>query len=231
MKLQPLGELPITLRDLSVEPQSFSDEDLVILARADAWASETLVRRYRSWIKMRARSYFLVGGDQEDLVQEGLIGLFEAMRDYKEDRQVSFRSFAELCVTRQMLTAIRMATRNKHTPLNRYVPLNEPHDGGDTSRGEFGLGTRADFISITSRGGDPLEIMLNAEDLAHLISTLEEVLSNLESEVLLLYLEGRRYQEIAERLGCQIKSIDNALQRVKRKTTLALSLRAEAVPA
>jgi RNA polymerase sporulation-specific sigma factor len=198
--------------EATVASSALTDEDLVVLARTgDAWAIETLLIRYRNYARAKARSYFLQGGDREDIVQEGMIGLFKAVRSFKENKQSSFRAFAELCISRQIITAIKTATRQKHIPLNSYVSLNKPvpSEGNDTR-------AMIDVLP-TLEASDPLEILMNTADFASLKTCFDEILSGLEGEVLLLFLEGRSYQEIAEHLGRHVKSIDNALQRIKRK--------------
>lgn len=196
-----------------------SDEDLVTAARRgeDAALSE-LLTRYRRFARAKARSYFLVGGDREDIIQEGMIGLYKAVRDYAEHHGASFRSFAELCITRQILTAIKTATRQKHLPLNSYVSFDRPQEG-DPSR------TVGDTIAL-EEDADPLAQLLQSDAMRRLESVFDEVLSELEADVLQLYIEGRSYQEIAQRLGRHVKSIDNALQRIKRKLEQALRDRA-----
>jgi RNA polymerase sporulation-specific sigma factor len=192
-----------------------SDEGLVRQARdGDERALLELLERYRGFARSKARSYFLVGGDREDIVQEGMIGLYKAVRDYADGHGASFRSFAELCITRQILTAIKTATRQKHSPLNSYVSFDRPQDDDpDHTLGE------SLAIEITA---DPLERIVEDDDLRALQDTFDEVLSGLETEVLQLYVEGRSYQEIAQQLGRRVKSIDNALQRIKRKLERAL---------
>jgi RNA polymerase sporulation-specific sigma factor len=191
-------------------PASADDEDLVGLARqGDELALHELLDRYRRFARAKARSYFLAGGDREDVVQEGMIGLYKAIRDYDADQQASFRSFAELCVTRQILTAIKTATRQKHAPLNTYVPFDRPRD--DDPRH-----TIADTLA-DGEHADPLRALIASDELRRLRDVFSELLSGLESDVLGLYVEGRSYQEIAEVLGRHVKSVDNALQRIKRK--------------
>jgi RNA polymerase sporulation-specific sigma factor len=192
-----------------------SDEGLVRQARdGDERALLELLERYRGFARSKARSYFLVGGDREDIVQEGMIGLYKAVRDYADGHGASFRSFAELCITRQILTAIKTATRQKHSPLNSYVSFDRPQDDDpDHTLGE------SLAIEVTA---DPLERIVEDDDLRALQDTFDEVLSGLETEVLQLYVEGRSYQEIAQQLGRRVKSIDNALQRIKRKLERAL---------
>jgi RNA polymerase sporulation-specific sigma factor len=191
-------------------PAGATDEQLVARSRAgDDRALVELLERYRGFARSKARSYFLVGGDREDIVQEGMIGLYKAVRDYAEGHGASFRSFAELCITRQILTAIKTATRQKHTPLNSYVSFDRPHED-DPDR------TIGDSLAVET-AADPLEMLVEDDDLRQLQHAFDEVLSGLETEVLQLYVEGRSYQEIAQRLGRRVKSIDNALQRIKRK--------------
>jgi RNA polymerase sporulation-specific sigma factor len=161
---------------------------------------------------MKASSYFLAGGESEDLIQEGLIGFYKAVRDYRTDREASFRSFAELCVTRQIITAIKTAARNKHTPLNTYVSFSHTRAGGGSDQ-EISL---ADILP-SDPVVDPASQVISSEELRALVQCLGDTLSDLESGVLTMYLEGRSYEEIAERLDCTPKTVDNALQRVKRK--------------
>jgi RNA polymerase sporulation-specific sigma factor len=199
-------------RPAAVKP---SDEGLVRQARdGDERALLELLERYRGFARSKARSYFLVGGDREDIVQEGMIGLYKAVRDYADGHGASFRSFAELCITRQILTAIKTATRQKHSPLNSYVSFDRPHDDDP----EHTLGESL-AVEVAA---DPLERIVEDDDLRALQDTFDEVLSGLETEVLQLYIEGRSYQEIAQQLGRRVKSIDNALQRIKRKLERAL---------
>lgn len=208
--------------DTTVASSTLTDEDLVVLARTgDAWAAETLLVRYRNYARAKARSYFLIGADREDIVQEGMIGLFKATRDFRPDRQSSFRAFAELCITRQIITAIKTATRQKHIPLNSYVSLNKP-----VASEESDTRSMIDVLP-TLEASDPLEILLNTADFASLKTCFDEILTGLEGEVLLLYLDGSSYQEIAEHLGRHVKSIDNALQRIKRKIEMHLVARRE----
>ncbi|MBK5308350.1 MAG: RNA polymerase sporulation sigma factor SigH [Frankiaceae bacterium] len=170
-----------------------------------------LLNKYRAFARVKARSYFLVGADREDIVQEGMIGLYKAIRDFNPDMQSSFRAFAELCVTRQIITAIKTATRQKHGPLNNYVSFERPVGGDDD--GERVLGDVLPGRAIS----DPADLVISAERIRALQAHFDEVLSDLETEVLRLYVEGKSYQEIAERLQRHVKSIDNALQRIKRK--------------
>ena len=187
------------------------DEALIEAARNnDETALELLIDRYKSFVKAKARTYFLIGADREDIIQEGMIGLYKAIRDFKGDKLSSFRAFAELCITRQIITAIKTATRQKHLPLNSYVSLNKPVYDEDSER------TLIDIISKDAVT-DPEELMINREDVKGIEKKMNEVLSALEMEVLSLYLQGRSYHEIATMLDRHVKSIDNALQRVKRK--------------
>ena len=189
-----------------------TDEELCRLAQEpDGGAAlEFLLNRYKNFVRSRARSYFLIGADHEDIVQEGMIGLYKAVRDFRPEKLASFRAFAELCVTRQIITAIKTATRQKHIPLNSYISLNKPIFDEESDR------TLLDVIS-EGRITNPEELLIGQEDLSSIESRIGKMLSQLEWEVLLAYLDGRSYQEIAEDLGRHVKSIDNALQRVKRK--------------
>ncbi len=195
------------------------DEGLVRRARAgDQQAMDQIIARYRGFVRLKASAYFLAGGDSEDLIQEGLIGLFKAVRDYRPEREASFRSFAELCVTRQIITAIKTAARNKHTPLNTYVSFSNTRAGSEQET------TLADVLPddpVT----DPVNQAISTEELQSLVECLGQVLSPLESQVLAMYLEGRSYEEVAEKLECNPKSVDNALQRVKRKVEVHLKER------
>ena len=201
-------------------PRELEDPYLVARAkRGDRSAYNQIVRRYRGFVRLKASSYFLLGGDGEDLIQEGLLGLFKAVRDFRSDRESSFRSFAELCITRQMITAVKTASRNKHAPLNQYVSFAQsPATGTD---GESSL----EEVLPGSAVEDPASRVIATEELASLVACLTSVLSELESEVLSLYLDGRPYEEIGERLGCDAKTVDNALQRVKRKVGVHLASR------
>ena len=189
----------------------YTDEQIVDMSHnGDSAAEEFLLDKYKNFVRSKARSYFLVGADHEDIVQEGMIGLYKAIRDYRPDKLSSFRAFAELCITRQIITAIKTATRQKHIPLNNYVSLNKPLYDEESDR------TLLDVI-IEGRTSDPEEMIINMENVGNIRAKISEVLSGLEQEVLNAYLDGRSYQEIAESLGRHVKSIDNALQRVKRK--------------
>ena len=190
---------------------SMTDEEVALLAQqGDTDASEYLLNKYKNFVRSKARSYFLVGADHEDIVQEGMIGLFKAFRDFKPDKLASFHAFAELCVTRQIITAIKTATRQKHIPLNSYVSLNKPIYEEESDR------TLMDVI-VEGRAQNPEELIIGQEDLMSIRDRVDQVLSGLEQDVLNAYLDGKSYQEIADKLGRHVKSIDNALQRVKRK--------------
>lgn len=187
------------------------DEDIILDAKVgNERALEYIINKYKSFVRAKARTYFLIGADREDIIQEGMIGLFKAIRDYKGDKLSSFRAFAELCITRQIITAIKTATRQKHIPLNSYISLNKPIFDEESDR------TLMDIISEECIS-DPEELVINREEFLGIESKMSEILSSLEWEVLTLYLEGKSYQEIAEDLDRHVKSIDNALQRVKRK--------------
>jgi RNA polymerase sporulation-specific sigma factor len=189
-------------------------EDLQFVLKArngDGAAMDALLRRYTSFVRLKASSYFLAGGDGEDLVQEGLIGLYKAVRDFRPDKETSFRSFAELCVTRQIITAIKTATRFKHAPLNSYVSFSHTpagQEGDDCSLGDALPGPAVN---------DPSVRVISTQELESLVGCLSTTLSPLESDALRLYLEGESYEGMATELGCDTKTIDNALQRVKRK--------------
>ena len=189
----------------------FTDEQIVEMSHSgDMAAEEYLLDKYKNFVRSKARSYFLVGADHEDIVQEGMIGLYKAIRDFRPDKLSSFRAFAELCITRQIITAIKTATRQKHIPLNNYVSLNKPLYDEESDR------TLLDVI-VEGRISDPEELIINMENVGNIRTKINEVLSTLEQQVLNAYLDGKSYQEIAESLGRHVKSIDNALQRVKRK--------------
>lgn len=191
--------------------EEMSDEEVVEHARnSDDIALEFLINKYKNFVRAKARSYFLIGADREDIIQEGMIGLYKAIRDFRSDKLASFRAFAELCITRQIITAIKTATRQKHMPLNSYVSLNKPIYDEESDR------TLLDILSGV-RVTDPEELIINRENYVDIESKMGEFLSDLEWQVLMFYLEGKSYQEIAEDLHRHVKSIDNALQRVKRK--------------
>jgi RNA polymerase sporulation-specific sigma factor len=193
--------------------RELADLQLVMRARnGDGKALDELMRRYSGFVRLKASSYFLAGGDSEDLIQEGLVGLYKAVRDFRADKETSFRSFAELCVTRQIITAIKTATRFKHAPLNTYVSFSHTPAGQEPD-GDCTLGDALPGPSVD----DPSVCVISTEELQSLVFALGSGLSNLEADALKLYLEGESYEEMAERLGCDTKTIDNALQRVKRK--------------
>ena len=205
---------PATVAQSAQKAQrELEDLQLVIRSRnGDPGALDVLIRRYTGFVRLKASSYFLAGGDAEDLVQEGLIGLYKAVRDFRADKETSFRSFAELCVTRQIITAIKTATRFNHAPLNTYVSFSHTPAGQETD-GECTLGDALPGPSVN----DPSVCVISTEELQSLVFTLGTGLSRLESDALRLYLEGSSYEEMAVELGCDTKTIDNALQRVKRK--------------
>jgi RNA polymerase sporulation-specific sigma factor len=193
------------------EFQDMPDEEVVELARSgNDVALEYLINKYKNFVRAKARSYFLIGADREDIIQEGMIGLYKAIRDFKVEKLTSFRAFAELCITRQIITAIKTATRQKHIPLNSYVSLNKPIYDEDSDR------TLLDVLSGT-KVSDPEELVISQEEFNAIEKKMGEFLSDLEWQVLNFYLEGKSYQEIADELGRHVKSVDNALQRVKRK--------------
>ena len=194
-----------------------SDEELATAAQAGSGEAESvLLNRYRAFVRAKARSFFLVGGDDQDVVQEGMIGLFKAVRDYDPDQQMSFRGFAELCVTRQLITAVKSATRYKHGPLNSYVSFSR--SVGDEEDGDRVL---SDVLPAPSQS-DPAERLTSADRVRDLQAYVDQALSDLEVEVLRMYVEGRSYVEIAEILRRRTKSVDNALQRIKRKIDVHL---------
>ena len=196
------------------------DGYLLALARqGNADAYDRLVRRYASFVRLKASSYFLVGGDSEDLIQEGLVGLYKAIRDFRTDRESSFRNFAELCITRQIITAVKTATRNKHTPLNGYVSFSATPAGASDSEPTL------DEVLPGSPVHDPVNQVISSEELRSLVACLSSVLSELESRVLSLYLDGYSYEQVGERIGQDTKAVDNALQRVKRKIGVHLNAR------
>lgn len=193
------------------------DEEVVQQAKSgDEVATEFIINKYKNFVRVKAKSYFLVGADREDIIQEGMIGLFKAIRDFRPDKLSSFRAFAELCITRQIITAIKTATRQKHIPLNSYISLNKPVYDDDSER------TMLDVLSGT-KIMDPEQVFIDHELSGDLRDKIKENLSELESQVLVAYLEGESYQEMAKKLDRHVKSIDNALQRVKRKIEKTLS--------
>ncbi len=213
---------------LSVHPQAqpqVDDNYLIALAKqGHGHAYDRIVRRYYGFVRLKASSYFLAGGDADDLIQEGLVGLYKAVRDYRSDRESSFRNFAELCITRQIITAVKTATRNKHTPLNQYVSFSS-NPSPSAAEGDPTL----DEMLPGSAIHDPVNQVISSEELRALIACISTSLSELESRVLSLYLDGHSYEEVGRRLGCDCKTVDNALQRVKRKVGQHLTERS--VPA
>ena len=190
---------------------SMTDDEIVKLAKADnLHALEYILEKYTNFVKSRSRPYFLIGADREDIIQEGMIGLYKAIRDYDTEKYTNFRAFAEMCITRQIITAIKTATRRKHMPLNSYVSLSHPVFDEESDK------TLLDTITEHSCL-DPEEIIINKEDYTSIGKKINELLSPKEMEILSVYLQGKSYQEISDELGISHKSIDNALQRVKRK--------------
>ena len=207
------AQTAIAAKSAQKAQRELEDLQLVMKARNGSTAAlDTLMRRYNGFVRLKASSYFLAGGDSEDLVQEGLVGLYKAVRDFRADKETSFRSFAELCVTRQIITAIKTATRFKHQPLNQYISFSHTPAGQD-SDGECTLGDALPGPSTN----DPSVCVISTEELQSLVFTLGTGLSSLEAQALTLYLEGNSYEDMAEDLDCDTKTIDNALQRVKRK--------------
>ncbi|WP_404802396.1 RNA polymerase sporulation sigma factor SigH [Bacillus shivajii] len=197
--------------NLQAKYDGIEDDSLVEYVReGDSTALEYLINKYKNFVRAKARSYFLIGADHEDIVQEGMIGLYKAIRDFKGDKLSSFKAFAELCITRQIITAIKTATRQKHIPLNSYVSLDKPIYDEESDR------TLLDVI-CGSKVSDPEELLINQEEFDDIELKMGEILSDLERKVLMLYLDGQSYQEISSDLNRHVKSIDNALQRVKRK--------------
>ena len=197
--------------------EGLADEEMVILAQeGNGYAMELLLNKYKNFVRSKARSYFLIGADHEDIVQEGMIGLYKAIRDFCAEKRASFRAFAELCITRQIITAIKTATRQKHIPLNSYVSLNKPVYDDESGR------TLLDII-IEGRIVNPEDLLINRESLMTIEADILAMLSSLERDVLASYLQGKSYKEIAKDLRRQVKSIDNALQRVKRKLEKIIS--------
>jgi RNA polymerase sporulation-specific sigma factor len=196
------------------------DAYLVALAKQGSpLAYDGIVKRYHGFVRLKASSYFLAGGDNDDLIQEGLVGLYKAVRDFRTDRESSFRNFAELCITRQIITAVKTASRNKHSPLNRYLSFASSPAGA--SEGDATL----DEVLPGPAAHDPVNQVISSEELRALVACLSTVLSELESQVLALYLDGHSYQQVGRKLGCEAKTVDNALQRVKRKVGTHLQAR------
>jgi RNA polymerase sporulation-specific sigma factor len=214
-----MSSRPRSTQQTNSQPE-LDDHYLVALAkegRSDAY--DAIIRRYRGFVRLKASSYFLLGGESDDLIQEGLLGLYKAVRDYRTDRESSFRNFAELCITRQIITAVKTATRNKHTPLNGYVSFSATPAGSSVSEPTL------DEMLPGSTVHDPVNQVISSEELRSLVGCLSTVLSELESRVLSLYLDGYSYTAVGEKLGCDCKTVDNALQRVKRKVGAHLAAR------
>ncbi|HZG73257.1 MAG TPA: RNA polymerase sporulation sigma factor SigH [Chondromyces sp.] len=206
-------------RSDSLKLEMLDDEQVIELVhKGDSEALDYLIHKYKNFVRAKARSYFLIGADKEDIVQEGMIGLYKAIRDYKEDKLTTFKAFAELCITRQIITAIKTATRQKHIPLNSYVSLDKPIYDEESDR------TLMDVIT-GAKGMNPEELIISREQFDSIEGKMNELLSDLERKVLALYLDGQSYQEISEELNRHVKSIDNALQRVKRKLERYLEFR------
>jgi len=216
---------PLTAAQEQAKAQrEVEDLNLVLRARnGDGASMDSLIRRYTGFVRLKASSYFIAGGEPEDLVQEGLIGLYKAVRDFRSDKETSFRSFAELCITRQIITAIKTATRYKHSPLNTYVSFSQTPAGQEDSDVTLGDALAGPAVD------DPVICVISTEELQSLVFALGTGLSQLESDALRLYLEGLSYEQMAAELGCDTKTIDNALQRVKRKVLAHQAARA--VPA
>lgn len=207
--------------DIVLDFTALSDEEIIpIIHEGNTDALDFLITKYRPFVRLKGRSYFIIGGDREDIVQEGMIGLYKAIRDYKGDRLSSFKGFAELCITRQIITAIKTATRQKHIPLNTSISLDKPVYTEDSER------TLLDMISGPVLD-DPEDLIIHKEDFVYMEDEMNKVLSPLEKQVLSLYLDGQSYHEISSELNRQVKSVDNALQRIKRK--LERSMRVGAV--
>jgi RNA polymerase sporulation-specific sigma factor len=207
-----LNEDHHTLNSQPIAYKRMDDVGLIdAVQEGDSTALDFLIRKYRGFVRAKASAYFLVGADYDDLIQEGMIGLYKAIRDYKQDKEASFKAFAEVCVTRQIITAIKSATRMKHGPLNSYVSLDKPVFDEDSER------TLIDVIANEQDTIDPEALLISRERYQVVEEKLGAVLSELEREVLMLYLDGRSYQEISELLNRHVKAIDNALQRIKKK--------------
>lgn len=212
-----LSKIRVGDNNIEMQTQEKLDEDIALEAKqGNVEAQEYLINKYKNFVKAKAKSYFLIGADKEDIYQEGMIGLYKAIRDFKPDKLSSFKAFAELCVTRQIITAIKTATRQKHIPLNTYISLNKPIYDEESDR------TLLDILS-TVKICDPEELVISREEVVKIENEIQQVLSELELEVLNSYLQGKSYQEIACDLDRHSKSIDNALQRVKRKLEKCLN--------
>jgi len=194
-----------------------TDEDLIAhYHQGFEPAVDALLQRYRNFARLKARSYFLAGADKDDIVQEGMIGLYKAIRDFSAEKETSFRAFADICITRQIITAVKTATRQKHLPLNQYVSLSKPLATDDDQDWVLQDVIEAQQVS------DPAELVISDDELRSIKLVFAEILSGFEAEVLHMYVEGKSYQEIAKHLNRHVKSIDNALQRIKRKVELHL---------
>jgi RNA polymerase sporulation-specific sigma factor len=197
--------------------ESAADEELVALYQGGHQpAVDALLHRYRNFARVKARTYFLAGADKDDIVQEGMIGLYKAIRDFRPEHEASFRAFAELCITRQVITAVKTATRQKHIPLNQYVSLTKPVAGED--EGDYVLQDVLENV----QAADPADLVISHDELRSMKLAFAEILSDFEAEVLHMYVEGKSYQEIGEHLNRHVKAIDNAIQRIKRKVELHL---------
>jgi RNA polymerase sigma-H factor len=213
-----------SLHALAHRKPARESDDLALVLRVrngDRRSLDTLIRRYNGFVRLKASSYFIAGGDSEDLQQEGLIGLYKAVRDYRVDKDTSFRSFAELCITRQIITAIKGATRFKHGPLNGYVSFSHTPAGQDPDTAECTIGETLAASAVH----DPAVRVISSEGLHALVDVLGASLSALESQVLSRFMEGESYESIGGELGCDAKAVDNALQRVKRKVGVHLAAR------
>ncbi|KIL76884.1 RNA polymerase sporulation specific sigma factor SigH [Bacillus badius] len=219
MALQAEGMCVGLNRSSNTTLETLQDEQLIELVHnGNSDALDYLIHKYKNFVRAKARSYFLIGADREDIVQEGMIGLYKAIRDYKEDKLTTFKAFAELCITRQIITAIKTATRQKHIPLNSYISLDKPIYDEESDRTLMDVITGAKIMN-------PEELIINREQFNSIEDKMNELLSDLERKVLALYLDGQSYQEISEELNRHVKSIDNALQRVKRKLERYLEFR------
>ena len=209
--------------DAKKDIDMLTDEELVVLSKSgNSDATDILIEKYKSLVKSRSRTYFLIGADKEDIIQEGMIGLYKAIRDYDIDKPASFRGFAEICITRQIITAIKTATRQKHLPLNTYISLNQPAYEEESER------MMIDMLA-EKESFNPEEIMISKERFSNMMDKMVEVLSKFELQVLNLFLSGKSYSEIAKKLSKTEKSIDNALQRIKKKVEKHLTGKGEEI--
>ena len=198
-------------KEIISDDEADVDDNMVFRAKAgDEKSLNHILKKYRNFVRAKAKPFFIVGADKEDILQEGMIGLFKAIRDYDEEKTVSFRAFAELCVTRQIITAVKTATRQKHIPLNSYNSLNKPMSEEDPDK------TLMDMMK-NSHISDPEQLIISKEEMKLIEEKTKEMLSEFETRVLSLYLKGYSYNEISEKLCKHTKSVDNALQRIKRK--------------